>query len=181
MRITFCNKYDIIVNLIVFALIWAVSIFNYYLIHYHMKYIPGNIFVNNAVASIAEIVSDMFPALFLDRLGIKLSMLLSLILSIFGGICVYSNSYYTFFYCIFILVAKVGTNWLLGNCYLCTSIVFPAHLRSRAYGICNLIGRTALIICPIVAESDNAMLIFVIVSASALLPAVLIRAKNNYY
>ena len=155
-KIFFCNRMDIAINLILFALIWAISIFNYYLIHYHMKYIPGNIFVNNAAASISEIVSDMFPALFLDRLGIKLSMLLSLMLSIFGGICVYSNTstYYTFYYCIFILVAKAGTNWLLGNCYLCTSLVFPTHLRSRAYGICNLIGRTALIICPFVAESD---------------------------
>ena len=181
-KLTFFNNSDIIINLIMFAFIWATASFNYYLIHFYSKYIPGNFFFNNMIIALSELISDSFPGLFLDRMGIKLSMISSLLLSAIGGsliIWVKSGGY---IFGVFVLLAKTGINWLFSNCYICTALVFPTHLRSRAYGICNIMGRIITMFCPLVAEIDPPypMIVFTVSCLFALIPSVFIRAHTHY-
>lgn len=180
--ITFFNNKDIIINLAIFAVIWTVASFNYYLIHFYLKYIPGNIFLNNLTNAISELVSDSFPGLFLHRLGIKLSMIISLLISTLGGILILFVSSGGYKFAIFVLIAKTGINWLFGNCYLCTSLVFPTHLRSRAYGLCNITGRFVLMICPLLAETKPPlpMFVYTISCLVAFLVSFFIRARTHY-
>ena len=49
-------------NLFVVSLIWAFTSFNYYLIIFKLKSLPGDIFVNSAITSIANAVGH-FTAL----------------------------------------------------------------------------------------------------------------------
>jgi len=41
------------------AVVWTGSAFNYYLINFKMKSLPGNIYANTCIASAGEIVAYM--------------------------------------------------------------------------------------------------------------------------
>lgn len=51
------------VNLLVMNLAWSASSFNYYMIGYYFKYIPGDIYLNVMYAGIAESIVTLFTCL----------------------------------------------------------------------------------------------------------------------
>lgn len=46
-----------LINLVIMAVVWIASAFNYFLINFKMKSFPGNIYVNTSIASGSEIVA----------------------------------------------------------------------------------------------------------------------------
>jgi len=80
--------YKLGVNLMLMTAVWVAASFNYYLISFYMKYVPGDIFVNNSVSCVAELAADLLSCLFVSRLGIKKSFVGSFILAAVGGICI---------------------------------------------------------------------------------------------
>jgi len=82
---TFCNNLGLCLNLLYFAILWSVGFFGYYLLNFQLKYLPGNIHANNVASGLSELISIILP-LYLDRLGIKISMILALLLTVIGGL-----------------------------------------------------------------------------------------------
>jgi hypothetical protein len=58
-------------NLVIYAYLYCAASFNYYLITFYLKYLPGNIFQNMMAASIAECTASLAIGLVVRKLGPK--------------------------------------------------------------------------------------------------------------
>ena len=74
---TFMNNSNLRINLLFFTVLWTTAFFNYYLLNFEMKYLKGNVFVNNATSGFSELCSLTMPFLFLEKFGIKLFLLIA--------------------------------------------------------------------------------------------------------
>lgn len=150
--ITFCKPRRILINLILFIFLWSVSSFNYYLITFYMKYVPGSIYVNTTAAALSENISYVVSGLLLNRIGIKLSFVFALIIAVIGGFLLASMPATGLTEASFVLICKFGISWSFNNCYLATPLLFPAHLRVRTFGICHLMASFVTVLAPLLAE-----------------------------
>lgn len=58
-----------LVNLLVFIYLFSVSSFDFYLINFYLKYIPGNVFTNTIVSSISSSISGYVSGIIVLKLG----------------------------------------------------------------------------------------------------------------
>ena len=72
----FLKQRTIVINLIVMSLIWLTWSFNYFLLNFQMKYLPGNINVNMFVSFAAELLSYVVSGIFISRFSFKTNFVL---------------------------------------------------------------------------------------------------------
>lgn len=181
-NITFCKPRHIQINLILYCFMWSISSFNYYLITFYMKYVPGSIFVNTTASSISENLSYVVSGLLLNIIGIKLCYISALIIAIAGGICLVLFPVGGLWEALFVLIAKFGISWSFNNCYLSTPLLFPAHLRVRIFGICHLMASFVTVLAPLLAEEKppTPMIIFTLTCAGILMISFFINTRIRY-
>lgn len=161
---------------------WSIGSFNYYLIMFYMKYVPGSIYVNTTFGAISENSAYFVSGLLLNKIGIKLCFIIPYIVAIIGGFLLFAFPSTGITEAIFVLVAKFGICWGYNNCYLSTPLLFPAHLRVRTFGIVHLLASFVTVLAPLIAEVNppTPMIIFTILSIAALLISTLINTKIRY-
>ena len=161
---------------------WSISSFNYYLITFYMKYVPGNIYVNTTASALSENVAYVVSGLLLNKIGIKLCYVCALIIAIVGGFLLAAMPATGWTEASFVLICKFGISWSFNNCYLSTPLLFPAHLRVRVFGICHLLASFVTVLSPLLAEIDppTPMIVFTITSAIALVFSFMINTKVRY-
>ena len=172
-----------LINLILMAVFWTASSFNYYIITFYLKYIPGNIFVNTSLSCIAEIISYLCSGVVMNIFGVKISFIISYILAAVGGILlvIFFNAE-GILIAVFVLFAKFGISFAFNLTYLATPQMFPTALCTTAFGICNIFARFSTVLSPLIAELPDPapMSIFSIVCiASAFLPLFLRSIKKG--
>ena len=72
-------------NLIIFVALWIIATFNYYLVYFQIKYMKGDFFLNTLVSSLTELTAYAVSGFILHSLGIKLSYLISFLITILGA------------------------------------------------------------------------------------------------
>ena len=82
----FCSDKSLLINLILMTVFWTAGSFNYYIITFYLKYIPGNIYVNTTLSSFAEVAAYIGSGLLFNIFGVKLSYMISFWLATAGGI-----------------------------------------------------------------------------------------------
>ena len=140
-------------TLVLFVIFWSASSFNYYLITFMLKYIPGNIYVNTTVSVTSEVAANLVSGYIMKTMGIKASMVTAFVSCTIGGtlmICFYE---YDNAMAAFVLIAKFGIAFAFNNSYIATPRVFPVALTGAAFGICNVFARFATILSPMIAET----------------------------
>ena len=176
-KVTFCSDKSLLCNLILMTIFWTASSFNYYIMTFYLKYIPGNIYVNTSLSCIAELVAQVTSGVIMNVFGVKLSFIISFFVAAAGGIfLVIFFSADGALIAVFVLFAKYGISFAFNVAYLATPKMFPTDLTSTAFGICNVFARFATILSPLIAELPDPapMSIFSIMCiASALLPLFL--------
>ena len=179
-KANFFNNMSLLTNLIFFTLLWSISFFDYYLLNFEIKYIPGNVHVNNLASGLSELISIYFPLFYLERFGIKLSLLMALLTMTVGGLFIVFLNSTGIMNALFVLIAKAGCSISMNICQLFPSIVFPSHLRARAYGFVELIARLVLIFCPLIVELEAPfpMLCFTITAGASIIFVFLIKTKR---
>ena len=165
-------------------ILWSISSFDYYLISFFMKYIPGNIFINASFSTIAEIVATMTSGFVYKFFGPKTAFVLCFTISAVGGILIAfipstGNPYLEAF---FVLVAKFGISFAFTMVYLITPGLFPTELRGTVFGICNVAARLLTIFSPILAEFDEPtpMLCYTCTSAAGLVASLMLVTSVKY-
>lgn len=150
------------------------------MLNFQLKYLPGNIHANNVASGLSELISSILPLFYLEKLGIKLSMILAIFMLLVGVALIMVSGEGNLVSALLVLLARTGAVWLINTCQLVTSIVFPSHLRSRSYGFCELTGRLVLIACPIIAEQAPPipMLVLIASAGAALIPVFLIKTAR---
>ena len=131
--------------------------FNYYLITFYTKYIPGNIFVNMIVASLSEFFSTIITGAIVSKLGPKLAFTVAY--SLCGVACAFlwlaeARERVQDIPSI-ILVAKFGICSAFSMLYMNTLLYFPNKFMGRVFGMCNVFARFVTIMSPMVAEAPE--------------------------
>ena len=76
------------VNLVLMTVVWVVASFDYYLISLYMKYIGGNIYVNNSISCFAELLAYALSGAVMTKLGYRISFVTSFAMAAIGGFCI---------------------------------------------------------------------------------------------
>lgn len=148
----FCEQPKLLFLLVLFSIFWTTSSFNYYLITFFMKYIPGNIFVNTSVSCASEITANFISGLIVKGVGIKRAFVVSYVVAALGGLLLTFMFNEEKIMPVFVLLSKFGIACAFNTAYLTTPMVFPVILTSTAFGICNVVARLATVASPMIAE-----------------------------
>ena len=110
-----------LVNLILMAIFWTSSSFNYYIITFYLKYIPGSVYVNTVLSCAAEITAYLVSGVIMKIFGVKLSFIIAYILAATGGILmvIFFNASDDLI-AVFVLFTKFGIASAFNLTYLAT-------------------------------------------------------------
>ena len=72
-------------NLIIIVLSWCASTVCFYIIGFYIKYVPGNVFSNIIITSIADALSSVGAGLVAQNCGAKKTLFLSFSLAAVAG------------------------------------------------------------------------------------------------
>lgn len=75
-----------LVNLAIFVYMFSATSFNYYLINFYLKYIPGNIFINTIVAAVADCVAHIMIGIVVKKIGNRNAFTISYIITFVAGV-----------------------------------------------------------------------------------------------
>ena len=75
---------EIFMNLAVASMLWVAIAFGTYLLSFEIKYLPGNLYMNVVMSTVADLVSTFCATAQYEKLGLKKSFLIGLLLSVTG-------------------------------------------------------------------------------------------------
>ena len=65
---------------------WSASTFNYYLMTFFLKYIPGNLYINTVIANASEVLAYAASGYLMNIMGIKISYFTGFTVATAGGL-----------------------------------------------------------------------------------------------
>lgn len=115
-----------ITNLVISAILLSSCSFNYFMINFDLKYLPGDIFVNTIVATVFEIIFYSISYSLFHTLGLKKSFVLGFVISLIGSLpLIFVGKNYERLVPAMILLARGGISYNVNISYLSFSILFP--------------------------------------------------------
>ncbi|XP_021376640.1 solute carrier family 22 member 4-like [Mizuhopecten yessoensis] len=131
---------------------WLACGYGYYGISFGVKGLTGNLFLNMALLSIAEIPAIVTLYFFTNRLGRKWTSLLFCGIGIFAAVTVafieatdLQNKVYR---TVFVLISKIGVSLAWLGIKLLATELFPTVIRSVSSGLFNSMARVGSLIAP---------------------------------
>lgn len=148
---------------------WACCSFTYYMIAFQLKYLPGNVYNNNLASTVSEFGAIALSGFMYEKLGLKLSYSILLMISVVGGIFIlFLGTDSKVLMPLFVLLAKFGISGGFNLSYCATVDVFPVLFCGTGIGVCNFFARTLTIFAPMVAEVQPPLPMILFTSLSAL-------------
>ena len=144
-------------TLLTMIILWILSCFNYTIINFYMKYVPGTIYLNFSVAGLSEIAAHVTIGALYVKLTPRWSFFIGNAIALAGGVSLmFQNHFENSPAAVagFVLLAKYGCSMSMCACYVSTPYVFPVMQAGTAFGICNSFGRFFSIIAPFAAETE---------------------------
>jgi len=144
-------------NLVIYVYLYSAASFNYYLINFYLKYLPGNIYQNMMVASIAECIASFSSIYIIRSLGPTVAFAASFGMCAAASGCLTIASYadYHSLIPVIVMVAKLASTAAISMVYINTLHYFPSQYLGRVFGICGSIGKFVTIFAPMVAETPE--------------------------
>ena len=126
-------------NLIIMSLVWLTTAFGYYLILSLINTF-SDIYVTGLTSSGSEMIAYAVAGLCYEKIGAKLSLIISFAISTIGGVLILSwglkhQDSPVFF--VFFLLAKFGISCTFNINFTANSFFFPTLFAATAMGICN--------------------------------------------
>ena len=142
-------------NLMIAICSWLAAAFGYYLIGFEIKYLPGSLYMNVVMSSVAEAFGKFLGNIQIKRVGIRQAFVNSFSLAILGAaLIVMTNgrveSPIVLGLCLF--VTKLGVAMAFLTNYLAIVVLFPTLFNGTVAGVCNFVARMGTIFAPLVAE-----------------------------
>ena len=173
----------LLTNLIIMCLIWLSSSFCYYLI-----LILSNTFDNCYTAGIingsSELIAYFLAGIIYERIGVKLTLIISFLLSTVGGLLILFWGLHhqgSPLFSVFFLLAKFGVTITLLTNYAANSYFFPVLFSATAMGICNFLARFFSAFSYLVdkIEEPFPMIMFTGMCALSAVAALLLRTDKR--
>jgi len=151
----FFIKQENFLNLVIYAYLYCAASFNYYLITFYLKYLPGNIFQNIMVASIAECTASLAIGQVVRTLGPKNAFKVTYCLFTIAAICLGLAIRLDLIKLIpiVLMISKFTSTGALAAVYMNSFVYFPNQFIGTVFGICGSTGKFVTIFAPMVAES----------------------------
>ena len=131
--------------------------FDYFLISFQLKYLPGNININTSVSYLSEMLGYATSGWILGKVAIKWTLVSFFAIAGIGsfGALFYGDldsdgANWTF--SIFVMLMKFGMSAAFNIVYIAQPKMFPTLFAVTAMGIVNIIARVVTIFAPVVAE-----------------------------
>ena len=164
-------------NLALMCVMWTASSFNYYLLTFFLKYIPGNIFTNTAIANASELFAYAASGYLMNIMGIKTSFFTGFLIASIGGILLIFCFGIVSVMPVFVLLAKFGVSFAFNVSYLGTPQLFPVVLTGTAFGICNIFSRFSTVLSAPVAEFTDPLPMIIFTSMTVIAGALSLFLK----
>jgi hypothetical protein len=156
-------------NLLLMLYIWVASSFNFYLINYITKNLPGDFFMNSLISSLTDVIVAALSGLAYAKMGLRLVFSAFFAMSAVGGLLIVVLGESLEGYVPMMLsFAKGGIKIAIDTCYLANSTLFPAIFAGTAFGFCNAGAKIATIFAPMFAEISLPLPIIVFCAISCL-------------
>jgi len=163
---------EVLMNLVIMSYMWSACSFCYYLLLVYIKYLPGSLYENGVMMSVAEMVGAVCSGIVMKTAGLKISLISLMIVSLAGGLMIlFLGESHLNWMPFFVLLAKFGVSGMFNINYACTLSIFPTLFNGTALGICNFLARILTIFSPLVAEKEHPvpMVIFSIMISTGIL------------
>lgn len=118
-KIGLCSDKVIMWNLGILVIQWIASSFDYYMMTFFLKYVPGNIYVNTSINAMSSIAAYVGSAYLFKKLGGKISFLIAYAIAIAGGICImFFSDLGGLWMAFFVLLASFGISFAFNLTYM---------------------------------------------------------------
>jgi MFS family permease len=153
----FLKQPKILTNLILMSLVWLATSFCCYLL-LTLTNTFERVYLTALTQSFTDIVANGISGYLYERIGVKLSFIISFAISAFGGILILvwgldHQESAGFFACF--LLAKFGVTGCFNICYAANNYFFPTLFAATAFGICNFLARAFSSFSFIVSQLDE--------------------------
>jgi hypothetical protein len=147
------------------GLLWTITWFNYYILKFQIKYLPGHLFRNSMASSCTQMVAIPFSAFLYTKFSLKPTFTLLYIVSCIGGFLIlYLGHTHTFYMPVYLAIAKFG----IAGCFLLlltsTLEMFPLVFAAQALGFMNFFARFFTAGAPQTAERPEPVPMIVFLS-----------------
>ena len=100
------------------CIMWTASSFNYYLMTFFLKYIPGNIYINTTISNLSQLTAYAVSGYTMNLMGIRSSYFTGFMIGASGGLLLMFFFNYTDIMPFFVLLAQFGVALSFNICYL---------------------------------------------------------------
>lgn len=146
---------NILRNLVSITVIWVTCAFNYYMLSFQVKYMPGSFFVNTLALGVVDLPGPIFVIVLFSYFG-KRSVFIGLfILQSLAGFSIIlfvdeANPSWTM--PALVGVAKFGITAAFTGVWIAHPSMFPTLFAVTSIGISNIASRFFVIFAPLVGE-----------------------------
>ena len=163
-------------NWLIFVYLFCAASFNYYLLNFYLKYMPGDLYTNSIVSSLSEAVAHILAGWIVTKVGPVNGLSFALFLATLSAFSLWVCTAKDWLEPVpfTVLAAKFGTGGAFAMLYMSTLQFFPPRFLGRVFGTCNVTARFVTIMAPMIAEAPDPLpeLIMII---SCLIGAILAR------
>ena len=181
----YLKQKTICVNLSLMAVIWVTCSFNYYMMGYKVKYLAGDMNLNQMASLLAEALACISTGCLLRCFSAKGLLVSCFSLSAFAGIMIIiisaADSEYGSITAFFVLFAKMGIAGGFNIVYIEHPKLFPTLFSTTSMGMTNFISRLATVFAPLTAEVDQPvpMLVFSCLCIASVVCSLLLRSGSS--
>ena len=173
----------ILTNLVLMCIVWLSTSFGYYLILTLINTFD-KVYISALSSSFSEMVAYVISGIFYQKVGVKLSLTLSFVISTIGGILILAwglkhESSPWFFVCF--LLTKFGITCTFNINFVANQYFFPTLFAATALGVCNFLARLASSFSFIVSEMDEPlpMILFTVLCTIAALASAFLNTEKK--
>ena len=136
-------------------LFWIGCEFCFFMIGFHMKYMPGNIFDIITLQAMVTCIAFTSGGVISKKIGTKQCIAMSFCMATFGSYLMIKVPGRLGLELPLLIFTKFGVDCGYSQVMAYTTSEFPAYLTSQVLGICNIFSSMAGILAPQIAEMDD--------------------------
>ena len=135
------------------AFLWLAVVFNYYLLLYMINSFRL-VYLSAIGNSLSDLTGNYLGYKLQTFLSIKATLLVSLGISLLGGLAIYLyglDNQESMMFPMFVFVAKLGIDAAFYTIYIAHAKIFETSVSTTVFGICNFGARLASVFAPMLA------------------------------
>ena len=131
--------------------LWSASLAAYYTVYFHIRYLPGDLFLKTLVFAGCEVSAYLIGNMFTKKIGMKASFVASFMLAVLSTIVyliIKDQKALQNYTAISLAAAGFGIVWACNVNWNGNAAIFPVIFASSTNGICNIFGRLSSSLAP---------------------------------